>query len=333
MRLRHPAQTFSCLALLATAAFAAPVQPGGRNPPSHADTREHTRRPDQKAPTRPRSFLDGFPGARLFRPLPEDYRPLDEQEQRSIEEFIRQHAPGLYRQLRKLQRENPERFKQRLDESAPRLRALRRVFQRDPVLGRAILRYAENRQKLARARQIWRQAAIAPDTLRRLRGAIRRLMADNLRIERDVLNDHLAQLQTHRKERVQHELDRLADPDTDLAAESPEIRELAAELRAARNDEERAALRAQLTPLVEHSIDTEIKRIYRRVTRMREHAGEEVDRRVKRFIGRLDKSRSRDHRAPAGRSKVGRGKRQHRPGAGHPGGDRRPAHPRKRRRP
>ncbi len=312
MRLRQFLRILSCLAVLTAAPLAARAQPAGADAPPQAGGRQGATRA-RPAPSRPRPFLDGLPGARLFRPRPEDFRPLDEQERESIQQFIRKYAPDLHRQLRKLQRENPERFKQRLDESAPRLRALRRIFERDPALGRAILRYAENYQRLMRARRLWRQDTITPDVRRRLRAAVRRLAADNLRIERDVLNDHLTQLQAHRQDRLERELQRLADPTTDLSGESPEIRDLAEQLRQAVTEKERATLRAQLAPLVERSIDEEIERTYRRVKRMREHAPEEVDRRVKRFFARSEQTKPKNHAPRDGRPRAGRRDRRHTP--------------------
>lgn len=228
------------------------------------------------------SWLGRMPGARLFQPAPEDYGPLTPAERRELESFVKKNAPLIYDKLKQIHKRDPEAFEQRFQESAPRLRVLRRVFEKDERLGRMIIDYAENRQRLERARDAFRRSDNDPQARRRIGAAVRRLMAENLRIEAAVLEDRVRQMDEQHDENVQAEFDRLMSPDVDLSAESPETRASVRKLQNAQPDE-RQRLADELWSTTSDRMDREIETMRTRVKRMRANAPDEVDRRVQRF--------------------------------------------------
>lgn len=244
------------------------------------------------------SWFDRIGGARLFEPLPEDYRPLEPRERTELQNFIRRYAPELHHQLRRLKRRNPELFEQRLREATPRLRALKRVCERNPDLGRAILRFAENRQRLDRLRRAWR-ANQASGTRQRIRQAVRSLMADNLKIEIMVLSDRAGELERQREQRIEFQLQRLLDERTDLSEYPQRVRKLVEQARTAQDPDQRQQAIARLRQTVEHRLDSDIQRLRRRAEQMRRNAPDEVDKRSRRFFAQLEK---RPADRPSGKS-------------------------------
>lgn len=296
VRLRCGGLTFRALpvvAALAALLIAAPPRVGAQDKPGDSHRQRRQRPPDSNEDTREarRSWFDGMSGARMFQPLPEDEGPLSQAEQRELEKFVKKHAPLIHDKLRQLRKRNPNVFQQRMQEAAPRLRMLRRVFQRDPRLGRMIVRYAENRQRFGRARQALRDAGDDPQARRRIAAAVRRMMAEDLRIEATVLDDRAKMMEEQRDARIESEYQRLVSPDLDLAAEAPEARELIQRLRGAETDEQREALADELWWVATDRTDREVETMRARVTRMRTHAAEEVDRRVRRFAAQADRQR------------------------------------------
>lgn len=260
----------------------------------------------RKAEPRPRArdgqerwhdpLIGRFPLANVFRPLPEDHGPLTATEQREALRFLRRCVPHVHRELMKLRRRDPVSFGQRLEDAAPRLRQLRRIFERDPELGRNIIQHAENLQRMRRARMAWRDSAEKPELRPRIHALVRRLAAQNLRIEAAVLDDRLRQLSEQRENRIDAWLQRLQADELQRAGEPPEIRDLIDRWSATRSDEERRAIAAQLRQLGTERLDREVSHLRRRLARMRENAGAEVDRRVERWL------RQAEH---AGRRRVG----------------------------
>lgn len=255
--------------------------PGHPGPPSRFERR----------PGRPRGR---FPGGHLFRPMPEDEGPLAPGELRELLGFVRRHVPYVHHELRKLRKSDPTAFHERIEEAAPRLRQLRRIFERNPELGQRFVRHSENMHRIGRARQAWIDSGDDPEMRGRILLAVRRMVAENVRIETAVLADRAEQLTEEHDRRVEAEFERLQDDATDLADEPNEVRELVAALHAAQGDDEREALTGDLRQICAERLDREIAHLQEHAARMRANAAEEVDHRMKRL------TRSRE-RGPRGR--------------------------------
>lgn len=246
---------------------------------------------------RPGLRLGHFPGGHLFRPLPEDQGPLTPDEQRELVSFLRKHAPNMHLRLREIRARDPAAFDEHLQDAAPRLRVLRRIFARDPQLGRNVLRHAENLRRIHRARRAWRKSEPDPQARRRIYAAIRRMTAENVRIETAVLDDQALELERQRDGRIEAEFERLVSADADLAEEPPEVRELVERLQAAQEDEDLEWLYDKLRQICSERMDREVARLRNRAERLRTNAVGEVDRRLQRLT-RLDEREPGDYARP-----------------------------------
>lgn len=271
-------------AMSASVAFVA----AAAQPPSHPPPR------DPRGP-------GPFPLAELIRPAPEDEGPLEAGEQEELLAFAEQRVPAVYEALRRMQEDAPQRFSERMQRVAPRLRQLKRIFERNPALGRRIVRYAENQQRMHTARRIVEQGERSPAMRRRLAAELRPLMAENLRIEMAVLNDRIDDLSTRRDEAIEAELRRLTGEGHDWANEPAEVRQLLRRFRAADDDAEREAILAELRRVGAERVDGEIAHLRERLEAMRTNAPVEVDRRMRRILEPPGRDRPPPHRQPDGR--------------------------------
>lgn len=216
----------------------------------------------------------------LFRIGPEDQGPLQPGEAEELLEFAREHAPRLHRAMTALRERSPERFAERMATHAPRLRHLRRVCARNPRLGEIIQGYAENLIEIERGARALRKTPADSPTYERDLQALRDLVADNLRRESDALEALADHLDAQRAARVAERIAQLTSAGADLSTEPEKVRELVAAYLAATGDAERDAAREKLEAAVTHQLTTESAALRERAARQREHAPEEVDRRV-----------------------------------------------------
>ncbi len=255
------------------------VPAGAQGPPK----REGFRSP----PTTQDAGRGGFRGRRmehvmrgLFRIEPEDEGPLQPGEAEELLEFAREHAPRLHRAMTALRERSPERFAERMTTHAPRLRHLRRVWARNPRLGAIIQTYAENLIEIERGARALRKTPADSPTYERDLQALRDLIADNLRRESDALEALAEHLDAQRATRVAERVTQLTTAGADLSTEPEKVRDLVATYLAAAGDAERNAAREKLEAAVTHQLTTESAALRERAARQREHAPEEVDRRV-----------------------------------------------------
>lgn len=258
-------------------AFAQPDQPGAT---AGRPRGEHSGQPPRGEHHRG-AWFGRLPGAHLFRPLPEDQGPLTPEEQQQLLEFIGQHAPELYGSLERLRTKNPNAFEQRLQKALPHLRRLRRIFERDPELGRSVMRHSENVQRLRRARRAWLDSVADRAARRGIEDVMRRTVAENVAIETAVLEDQVRELDLRRDARIAAEFERLMSEDIDLASEPPEIRELLRRLHDAQWKGELEWLEDDLWLVCAARMDREVRALQGRVERMRADTAAEVDRRIK----------------------------------------------------
>jgi len=246
--------------------------------------------------------LGHLPGANLFRPLPEDEGPLTADERIELMDFLRTHVPKVHGWLEELRERDRAAFDERLQAAAPRLRQLRRIFERDPQLGQNLVRYSENKHRIWRAQWVWRKND-DPEERRQILASVRRWTAQNLRIEALVLDDRVRQLVEQRDERIDAVVTRWQADDFDWAGESDEVRELVGAWRAAQTDDEREALADELRQISSERTDRDVARLRDRAARLRENAVDEVDRRMQRWTEQAERGpRSR----PAARDDKGR---------------------------
>jgi hypothetical protein len=223
-------------------------------------------------------------GQHLFRPSPEDQGPLRPGEEDELLAFAQEHAPWLYGVMSTLKQRNPQRLRERLSEFAPRLRHLRRVYAESPRLGAIVQAYAANLFEVQRGVRALRQAPADSASHASDRQELRKLVAENVRLESDALDALAAEVEDHRAERVADRMSYLLGDDADLAAEPERLRELVAAVRAAGDDAERKRARNQLREAVGHEVALEIRALRERSARRRQDVTVEVDRRMQRLL-------------------------------------------------
>ncbi len=223
-------------------------------------------------------------GQRLFRPSPEDQGPLQPGEEDELLAFAQEHAPRLYGVMSTLKQRNPQRLRERLSEFAPRLRHLRRVYAESPRLGGIVQAYAANLFEVQRGVRALRQAPAESASHAGDRQELRKLVADNVRLESDALDALATEVEEHRAERVADRMSYLLGDDADLAAEPGRLRELVAAVGMGGDDAERKRARNQLREAVGHQIALEIRALRERSARRRQDLTAEVDRRMQRLL-------------------------------------------------
>jgi hypothetical protein len=299
------AALLACVGYATAPAVAQEREPTASRRPSEGRDRPHgdRRGPGQRGERRPGLRFGYLPGANLFRPLPEDEGPLTAEERVELMDFLHTHVPKVHGWLEQLRERDPAAFDERLQAAAPRLRQLRRIFERDPQLGQNLVRYSENKHHIWRAQWAWRRSA-DPEERRQILDSVRRWTAENLRIETAVLEDRANELERQREERVAAEVARWQSDDFDWAGESEEVRELVGAWRAAETDDDRAALAGELRRISSERIDHDITRLRDRAARSRENAVDEVDRRMQRWAELAERGPGT---RPAARHERGRG--------------------------
>ena len=263
--------------------------PRGERIAEQASRGEGWREGGARDPSRHRGH---FWGSDLFRPQPEDEGPLEPGEQQRLENFLRQHAPLLHDSLKQLRTKDPAGFEQRLQDAAPQLRRLRRIYQRDPELGQNVIKHAENLQRVRRMRRAWCESEDKPEARRGIEDEMRRIVAENLQVEILVLEDRIKEFEQQRDQRIELEYERLIAKDADLSGESSEVRELVLSLNVAGSEAEIQQLGEQLKRKCAVRTERRLAGLRDRLERIRTNTVEEVDRRMKWM---LETGERRDH--------------------------------------
>lgn len=267
------------VALVALAGYAAQPASAQHDRPDAAAER---RPPEHRCgPQDDEAQHDRPPEPPLFHPLPSDHGPLSAEEREELVEFLRENVPKMHSALRRLEQKDPTNFDHRLQEAAPLLRRLRRIFERDALLGRSVIEHWENMQLLHRARRAWLDSADDRRRRREIEDLMRRTVAENVEIEVAVLEDQLRELEWQREARIEEEFERLTASDADLAPEPPELRELVRRLHDAETRAELEWLEEDLWLQCAVRMDREVKLLEKRLERMRSNMAEEVDRHMR----------------------------------------------------
>lgn len=239
------------------------------------------RGPGGMAPGRHRE--DAF-GRGLFGIDPEDQGPLQPGEEQQLLAFARTHTPRLYRAMDWLREHNQDKFRQRLSEHAPRLRHLRRVYERNPKIGAIIQTYTENTFEIERGAAALRRTEKGTSGYERDVQALRNLVAENVRLEADALDALAAEMEENRAAHVERRVNYLIREDADLSPAPDNLREAVAAYRAAATDAERAERLAAIQTSVEQQTKVEAEALRERVGRMRNQAPDQVDKRIERLL-------------------------------------------------
>lgn len=219
-------------------------------------------------------------GRHLFRLLPEDRRPLAPGEDEELLAFVRQNMPRLAEALERLRERDPERFRARLTEQAPRLRHLRRIHELSPRLSEIVRQHAENMLQVHRALRSLRRAAPTTPEAALVEQEIRQRLTDSVRLEIEALTVMAAALEQHQAERVAERTASWLADDADLTDAPDEARTAVAAYREAATDAARDAARATLEQAATAQVANEIAGLRGQAQRMETNVPAEVDRRL-----------------------------------------------------
>lgn len=248
-------------------------------------------RPDanaERGPERREPDEDGRFGGLPFWPEREDFGPLRPGEDAELLEFAEAEVPEAFLRLDRIRRNEPGQFRQRLRDAAPRLRFLRRVFQRNPDLGRVLVQHIDTSlaiQRLVRTFQARRNAANPRENARELQELRRRLrphVQARFELEERALDLHVTELVATREARAGRRVQALLAPDADLSDVVDDVRLLAEQYRSADDPAARACLEVQISDRVLQQLDAEIGALRERLARSRE----DRDARIEHYIRR-----------------------------------------------
>lgn len=254
------------------------------NAPSRRQ-RDRANRPEPPPDRPPRDFDRGpgpFPLGLPLPPSPEDEGPLRPGEVEELLEFARQKMPDMHQIMKRMRDRNPVEFDARFAPRAPRLRFLKRIFDRHPRLGELIAEHARNQKEIIEARNRVRRRGNAPldrPAVQYIRGRV----ANSVRAEGEIFREMAQMIADNREAEIDRWVERMLAPDFDALAQPPRFRELLDEIHAA-DDEARPALEAALRDRVTERIDEVIGGLRRRAERLSADERQEVDHRVKRIL-------------------------------------------------
>lgn len=307
------------VALLALGLVCSPTAPGqdterGRREQSGRDGKHRRggQGRSERGPGGPHRHGGGMAlGPPLFSLSPQDRGPLVEGEEEELLALVQQHLPRFHEALERLRSHNPQRFREKLAEHAPRLRQFRRVLRYSPRIAEIIQTYAETRFRIQRIMRALRQAhadsALRERGLQKLRSEI----AKNVRQEIRVLEVLTESYEQHRNERIADRVAYLTAADADLIAEPTALRELVDALHAVSEGRPRDEIYRRIETAAARQVDREVEALRERVERMRGRAPEESDRRFERMVKSLEErgGRHRGRGPDQGRGRGGGGGR------------------------
>jgi hypothetical protein len=236
--------------LLATAGSAAPLERGERGP------RGHGRGPGPELGG-PRG-LRPLPLHELFPARESDFAAVDAEERAELLAFAKERLPRIGRALERLKRWRPAAFERRIQDAAPRLRQLQRIYAFDEEVGDAVTRHAVLFRRVHEAHRAYHRAHDEdPVKEAQALGALRAALAKIAELETLILEKQVASLEATRDERIAARVDSMLGGRPPAAALPPEIRDLV-ERHATADASEQEAIRAELTArATEHELDEE----------------------------------------------------------------------------
>lgn len=222
--------------------------------------------------------------APIFHPGPEDQGPLLPGEEQELHAFVTEHLPGLAQLVDRLAEQGERTYRRNFRKLVPQLRHLRRLHADNPELATLVGRHAEGMVRVQTLRRAW--DGTPPEDRPVLERRIRRHIADGVRVQIDAMRLWADQLEARRDDEVARRLAILTEPEAELAAEPPPVRELVRAAQSAADESQQQDARQRLIVLLERRVDSTI-------TGLRNHAADmtagmelEVDRRFERVMQR-----------------------------------------------
>ncbi len=251
--------------------------------------------PSDTQPTQPHWRARGPAGRRgmdglvrgLFRAAPEDEGPLQPGEAEELLAFAEQHAPRVYQLMSELRQRDPQQFQEKMAFHAPRLRHLRRIYERSPPMGAIVQAYANDLALIEhRARDLRELHSGLPDSGSYLAdlGELRRWVTKNVDRECEALELMADEIEAQRDERIEKRVAYLTGEEPDLATEPEELRTLITAFHSTATDAERATLRDKIQSAAARQVKAETTALRLRAARLREDVAQEVERRVKQLL-------------------------------------------------
>lgn len=228
----------------------------------------------------------------------EDFGPLQPGEQEKLLEFVRAHTPRIAEMLTRLQKQNPNRFDERMHDLAPRLRRLARLYENSPDLGEKLLRHADNLDGIKRKlRGLPPGDDTAPPRRRALDDA-RRLVRENIEIEAGVMEARIQTLRERRDALIDQEFRRLTSDSVRVGKLPTELRPTIRSYLAAKPGPVRDASAASIRSTIERSLDHSIEQLTAQAAKLRGSAANEAEARLSAL---RDQSQPAVPRKPAAR--------------------------------
>ncbi len=265
----------------------------------HRGQPDHRGRFDRQRGHGPRDLL-GLRGTELarylFTPTPEDRGPLEPGEEETLLAFAREHAPRIHFLMQRIKQRDPDRFAAELEEHAPRLRQLKRLFELDPQLARLVKSHAENR---FRARRLIRVLHRAPEDSARYQEAtrlMRNLLAENVELEINALETLAEQIDKQAEKRAMARLELVLDDEEVLAQAPRPVQELVREMQDVAANGGSENLRHRLLSMLRRQIADDAQQMRTRAAAMAEDLDGEVDRRFDKLKNMLEQRGRAGHR-------------------------------------
>jgi hypothetical protein len=185
------------LAALAPAhVWAAPPDgpPRGR-PPEYPDGPPPQHPIEDQNPWRlhrePEDAPTDLPLMEMFPPDEALRRPLDDKAKAELEEFAERELRGLYQVMKRLEERDPQEYRRRMKHLAPHLRHLKAIYDQDKEIGRLVIKHVLNTKTIRDTHLRLHEGSKRPIMRRRFGMRVRRLVAENVRIETRLLTRYL----------------------------------------------------------------------------------------------------------------------------------------------
>lgn len=261
-----------------------------RRPPASKAAGQSRNDPPGKSTTNPgrparpnaKRSMDEFGIFGLAQLEPEDRGPVrDELERDQLLAFAGEKFPRVARLLSRAQKARPVEFERRLNEMAPRLRQIRRVYSENPKLGDLFRDMTQNFWEL---RPLIREARSLPaDAPRRneLLAKIRPVVAENIQLECDALVERADSFDRRRGAVATRRFNAFVDPATSLNDVPIEFADLVVRFRKETDPAAKARIEADLRQSLDDFLDEEIALMRERAARKRAAGDDEVNARIR----------------------------------------------------
>lgn len=251
-------------------------------PPRDAE-RGQPGQPPRRGPGAMEEAFPPLPGPNPFRPLPADWGPIAGGEEKELLEFARVNVPRLSERLAQIQLRDPADYQKRLDEAAPRLRMLKRLFNANPRIATSVVRHIDNIELVKRAMRLWLNSDNEPVRRTRIENEVRRRLSDLVDIERELAESRAADIRANREQILEDEVARLTVPGAKLEPEPRDIRWFVEAFQVAANDADRAAAREDLRDLISILLDDQVEILTERAEDFARDKDKIVERRLEGF--------------------------------------------------